>query len=74
MDYNTAKELADKLGVHFVETSAKNATNVEFAFMQMVSEIKNRLIVAPPVTSHLSARIVIESSAKSSFSKGGVCC
>uniref|UniRef100_A0A2K5XZM5 small monomeric GTPase n=1 Tax=Mandrillus leucophaeus TaxID=9568 RepID=A0A2K5XZM5_MANLE len=31
----TAKEFADSLGIPFLETSAKNATNVEQSFMMM---------------------------------------
>jgi Ras-related protein Rab-1A len=31
------QEFADSLGIPFLETSAKNATNVEQAFMTMVS-------------------------------------
>jgi len=34
--------LADEIGIPFLETSAKDATNVEKAFMTMVAEIKNR--------------------------------
>uniref|UniRef100_A0A0A9X3E1 Ras-related protein Rab-1A n=1 Tax=Lygus hesperus TaxID=30085 RepID=A0A0A9X3E1_LYGHE len=46
VDYNTAKEYADHLKIPFIETSAKNALNVEQAFMTMAAEIKNR--VGPP--------------------------
>ncbi|ETE60579.1 Ras-related protein Rab-1A, partial [Ophiophagus hannah] len=42
VDYTTAKEYADSLAVPFLETSAKNATNVEQAFLTMAAEIKNR--------------------------------
>ena len=42
VDYNTAKEFADTLSLSFLETSAKNATNVEQAFITMAAEIKNR--------------------------------
>ena len=31
VDYTSAKEYADQLGIPFLETSAKNATNVEQA-------------------------------------------
>jgi len=34
---------ADELGIPFLETSAKNATNVEEAFMAMTAAIKTRL-------------------------------
>ena len=43
------QEYADQLGIPFLETSAKNATNVEQAFMTMAAEIKNR--VGPPAPS-----------------------
>ena len=43
VDYKTAKKYADELGIPFVETSAKNATNVEKAFMTIAAEIKHRL-------------------------------
>jgi GTPase SAR1 family protein len=42
VDYQTAKAFADEIGIPFLETSAKNATNVEQAFMTMAAEIKNR--------------------------------
>ncbi|CAN8000428.1 unnamed protein product, partial [Ixodes hexagonus] len=48
VDYTTAKEFADHLSIPFLETSAKNATNVEQAFMTMAAEIKNRM--GPPTT------------------------
>jgi len=44
VDYNTAKEFADSLRIPFLETSAKNATNVEQAFMTMTAEIKKRVV------------------------------
>mmetsp|Transcript_14891 Transcript_14891/g.20805 ORF Transcript_14891/g.20805 Transcript_14891/m.20805 type:complete len:204 (+) Transcript_14891:96-707(+) len=44
VDYNTAKEFADSLGIPFLETSAKNSTNVEQAFLTMAGEIKNRMV------------------------------
>eukprot|EP01094_Clydonella_sp_ATCC50884_P009772 TRINITY_DN192_c0_g1_i4.p2 TRINITY_DN192_c0_g1~~TRINITY_DN192_c0_g1_i4.p2 ORF type:complete len:204 (+),score=89.94 TRINITY_DN192_c0_g1_i4:85-696(+) len=43
VDYNTAKEFADGLGIPLLETSAKNATNVEEAFVTMTKEIKGRM-------------------------------
>ena len=42
VDYETAKAFADEIGIPFLETSAKNATNVEQAFMTMAAEIKKR--------------------------------
>ncbi|XP_045153095.1 ras-related protein Rab-1B [Echinops telfairi] len=43
VDNTTAKEFSDSLGIPFLETSAKNATNVEQAFMTMAAEIKKRM-------------------------------
>jgi len=36
------KAFADEMGIPFLETSAKDATNVEQAFMTMAAAIKNR--------------------------------
>eukprot|EP01114_Cavostelium_apophysatum_P021261 TRINITY_DN736_c0_g1_i1.p1 TRINITY_DN736_c0_g1~~TRINITY_DN736_c0_g1_i1.p1 ORF type:complete len:205 (+),score=47.51 TRINITY_DN736_c0_g1_i1:157-771(+) len=43
VETSAGKEFADKLGVPFLETSAKNATNVEQAFITMATDIKNRM-------------------------------
>lgn len=37
------KELADKMGVQFLETSAKNSINIEPAFIAMAKEIKENV-------------------------------
>lgn len=42
------QEFADSLGIAFLETSAKNSTNVEKAFLTMASQIKARCVAAPP--------------------------
>ncbi|XP_030073890.1 ras-related protein Rab-1B-like [Microcaecilia unicolor] len=43
VDYSTAKEFADSLGIPFLETSAKTTTNVEQSFLTMAAEIKKRM-------------------------------
>lgn len=43
VDTQTAKAFADSMGIPFIETSAKNATNVEQCFVSMARDIKNRL-------------------------------
>merc|ERR1712060_328259 len=47
VSYDEAKELADSLSINFMETSAKNAHNVEQAFQAMAAEIKGRVASAP---------------------------
>lgn len=39
VSYETAKAFADSLSIPFLETSAKNAQNVEEAFLTMASEL-----------------------------------
>ncbi|CAM4892538.1 unnamed protein product [Rotaria socialis] len=39
VDYAQGKELADSLNIPYVETSAKNSTNVKQLFMDMISEL-----------------------------------
>jgi len=40
-DVNT-QDFAEQLGIPFLETSAKNATNVEQAFLTMAKQIKDK--------------------------------
>eukprot|EP01132_Coremiostelium_polycephalum_P002874 gene2874-3572_t len=64
VDYNTAKAFADSLQIPFLETSAKQSTNVEQAFMTMATEIKNRLTASQPTSTPDSrAKVVPGSSA-----------
>uniref|UniRef100_A0A0D9V210 GTP-binding protein n=1 Tax=Leersia perrieri TaxID=77586 RepID=A0A0D9V210_9ORYZ len=51
VSYEAGKALADEIGIPFLETSAKDATNVEKAFMTMAGEIKNRMASQPAATS-----------------------
>ena len=66
------QEYADQLGIPFLETSAKNATNVEQAFMTMAAEIKNR--VGPPAPSGQGQGQVKIESTPVQANKGGGCC
>jgi len=52
VEYSIAKEFADSLNIPFLETSAKNATNVEDAFMTMARQIKMRVGNASTKTSN----------------------
>lgn len=44
METTFRQEFADQLGIPFLETSAKNATNVEQAFLTMAKQIKDRCV------------------------------
>jgi hypothetical protein len=41
------KEYADSLNIPFFETSAKDSTNVEEAFMTLVANVKYRMVQVP---------------------------
>jgi len=71
VDYTTAKEFGDQHGFPFLETSAKNSTNVEQAFMTMAAEIKNRMGPMPTASEKTSVNINSSTPVKPS---GGGCC
>jgi len=48
VNYNEAKDLADHFNVRFLETSAKNAQNVEDAFTLMTREISSKVAKDQP--------------------------
>lgn len=72
VDYTVAKQFADQLGIPSLETSAKNATNVEQAFMTMAAEIKNRMGPSPAGIDNKS-NVKINSSTPVKQSSGGCC-
>jgi Ras-related protein Rab-1A len=72
VDYQTAKAFADEIGIPFLETSAKNATNVEQAFMTMAAEIKNRMASQPAMTS--SKPNTVQMKAGQPISQKSGCC
>lgn len=60
------------MGIPFLETSAKNALNVEQAFMTMAAEIKNR--VGPPSSAVDSAsKVKIDQGRPIETTKSGCC-
>ncbi|XP_034721574.1 ras-related protein ORAB-1-like [Etheostoma cragini] len=72
VDYTTAKEFADNLGIPFLETSAKSATNVEQAFMTMAAEIKKRM--GPGATANSSEKTNVKIQSKPVNTSSGGCC
>ncbi|KAK9496562.1 hypothetical protein O3M35_012510 [Rhynocoris fuscipes] len=72
VEYSTAKEYADHLKIPFIETSAKNAINVEQAFLTMAAEIKNRL--GPLSTAaDTTSNVKIEQGRPIEATKSGCC-
>ncbi|WMV11154.1 hypothetical protein MTR67_004539 [Solanum verrucosum] len=47
VSYETAKAFADEIGIPFLETSAKDASNVEESFMAMTAAIKKSMANQP---------------------------
>lgn len=72
VEYETAKAFADQLDVPFLETSAKNATNVEKAFLTMAAEIKNRIATQTNVKPAAGKSGVVVSG--QDVSSSGSCC
>lgn len=66
------QEYANNLGIPFLETSAKNASNVEQAFMTMAAEIKNR--VGPPSSAtETASKVKIDQGRPIENTKSGCC-
>lgn len=69
----TAQEFANSLGITFLETSAKDASNVENAFLRMAGEIKRRL--GPTMNAEAQRPTVkVSSTAPIKRDQGGGCC
>jgi Ras-related protein Rab-1A len=72
VEYNTAKAFADEIGIPYIETSAKNANNVEQAFMTMAAEIKNRMAREPAMNK--PANTIRPGEGKSIAANKSSCC
>jgi len=68
----TAQEFANSLGIPFLETSAKNSSNVEQAFMTMASEIKNKMATTPATKVGNQTTLPVGKSTQPAKSSG--CC
>jgi Ras-related protein Rab-1A len=72
--YDEAKEFADKHGIKFLETSAKNSHNVEQAFQTMAAEIKARVKTAGPQGAAGRPGQKIRPGQPMKSTAGGSCC
>ena len=66
VDYNTAHEFAEEMGITFFESSAKNATNVEHMFTALAKATKQKRTPSIKVGSALP-RVVHQKKTFSSF-------
>lgn len=74
--YDEAKELADSLGVDYIETSAKTATGVEESFTKMTKSIKGKIVSntgAAPASSNVSGQKLSGGKAVQNKKEGGCC-
>jgi len=67
-----AQEFADSLGIQYLETSAKNATNVEKAFTTMAGQIRKWMQTQP--TPAAQTKVNIKAGDKIDTKGGGGCC
>jgi Ras-related protein Rab-1A len=72
VEFETAKQFADSLSITFLETSAKNAQNVEQAFLTMAAQIKARQTVA--AINKNDPKPTVSVSGKPVQGGGGGCC
>ncbi|CEQ40883.1 hypothetical protein JCM21900_006896 [Sporobolomyces salmonicolor] len=75
VEYAVAKEFADQIGVSMLETSAKNATNVEQAFLTMAKQIKDRTAsTQTPAGGPGKAPVKLSGGAAVNQQQAGGCC
>ncbi|KAK4212196.1 GTP-binding protein ypt1 [Rhypophila decipiens] len=67
------QEFADSLGIPFLETSAKNASNVEQAFLTMARQIKERM-GSSVATNNTKASVNVAPGHGVSNNQSGGCC
>merc|ERR1719197_2130928 len=73
VETDAAKEFADSVHIPFLETSAKNATNVEDAFMTMAGEIKKRMASQPSMAEGAGASKKVAVGQGKAVKKSGCC-
>lgn len=72
VDTNQAKELADSLNIPFLETSAKDSSNVEQAFLTMAKQIKDK--VGTSMQQQPKSTVTVGQGTSVQPKQGGGCC
>ncbi len=68
------QQLADELGIPFMEVSAKSNINVEKAFYSLAADIKKRIIDTSRTDQRPSQGVNVADQNNSVSSMGGKCC
>ena len=71
--FEEAKEFADQMSMEFVETSAKQASNVDRAFLTIASQIKNRM-ASQPMQGGAASQSTPVTKLEGAKVDGGGCC
>jgi len=74
IDTARGKALADEFKIPFYETSAKNSTNVEDAFISLARDVKKRLIDSPKPAAQENQNLHLTSNAGNSAGSKGCAC
>ncbi|GJJ12259.1 GTP-binding protein of the rab [Clathrus columnatus] len=73
VEYTVAKEFTEQLGIPFLETSAKNSTNVEQAFLTMAKQIKDRMGATTTQSGTGKSSVVTPGQAVTQSTSSGCC-
>lgn len=73
VSYEQAKEFADSLGMEFIETSAKQSSNVDRAFTTIATQIKARMATQPLPQGGAASRSTVASLEGTKVENNGCC-
>jgi len=72
--YEQAKEFADSMNMEYIETSAKQSSNVDRAFLTIAQQIKARMASQPMQAGALSGGSTVPDLNTGQKVDGGGCC
>ncbi|XP_033733923.1 GTP-binding protein YPTC1-like [Pecten maximus] len=71
--YTMGKEYAERLGITFLETSAKSTTNVETLFLSLTSEVKSKVVEGKLNTTG-GGTVIVRNSSPVNKKSSWLCC